>query len=188
VKLYRYLSFIIGAEIALLNAYVLVRLLYFLYSHSLILSEKVCSWISPSTTLHPLTVAVLNVLNSVIPVFTDSVILFHLVKEKASQSDSKITLVATMGAPILLKFARLATAIMYIHASTEFIIASFTGENDSIVPDFAMVEMARTQNVYISSSLQLVDNLSVFATVIWRSSVESVYFQVFTQSVLGPYG
>jgi hypothetical protein len=28
-KLYRYLSFIIGAEIALINAYVLVRLLYY---------------------------------------------------------------------------------------------------------------------------------------------------------------
>jgi hypothetical protein len=109
--------------------------------------------------------AVLNVLNSVIPVYTDSVILFHLVKEKASQSASRITLVTTMGAPILLKFARLASAIMYIHASVEFILASFTVANDSIAPDFAMVEIARIQNVYISSSLQLVDNLSAFATV-----------------------
>jgi len=32
--------------------------------------------------LQPLTVVTLNLLNSVIPVFMDSVVLFHLVKEK----------------------------------------------------------------------------------------------------------
>ena len=146
----------------------------YLHQYSFILSAKVCSWISPSTTLHPLTLAVLNVLNSVIPVYTDSVILFHLVKEKASQSASRVTLVTTMGAPILLKFARLASAIMYIHASIEFILASFTVANDSIAPDFAMVEIARIQNVYISSSLQLVDNLSAFRHRILHNFVKAI--------------
>jgi hypothetical protein len=190
LKLYRYLSFIIGAEIALINAYVLVRLtLLALHPHSLTLSEKVCSWISPETTLHPLTVAILNVLNSVIPVFTDSVILLHLMKERAFQSDSKVTLVTTIGAPILLKFARLASAIMYIQASAEFIIASFTTANDriGIAADFAAMEMTRTQNVYISSSLQVVDNLSAFTTVFYVTLLRVFFLQVFTQSALDSY-
>ncbi|KAF8474373.1 hypothetical protein DFH94DRAFT_684106 [Russula ochroleuca] len=141
-KLYGYLSLIIGAEIALINAYVLV-----------------CSWISPSTTLQPLTVAILNVLNSLVPVYTDSLVLFYLVMEKASHSDSKINLVSSMGTPILLKFMRLAHAVMYIHTSTEFILTSFAIAKDGANPNTSIVDMARMWNVYISSSLQLVDNL-----------------------------
>ncbi|KAH9998724.1 hypothetical protein BJV77DRAFT_709500 [Russula vinacea] len=141
-KLYGYLSLIVGAEIALINAYVLV-----------------CSWISPSTTLQPLTVAVLNVLNSLIPVYTDSIVLFHLIKEKASHSDSRINLVSSMGTPIFLKFMRLANAVMYIHTSAGFILTSFAIANDGANPDVGIVDMARMWNVYVSSSLHLVDNL-----------------------------
>ncbi|KAN0114016.1 hypothetical protein V8E52_007165 [Russula decolorans] len=141
-KLYGYLSFVIATEIALINAYVLV-----------------CSWISPSTTLQPLTVVILNVLNSLVPVYTDSLVLYFLVKEKASHSDSKIKLVFSMGTPVLLKFMRLANAVMYIHTSAEFISTSFVDANGGVNPDTAIMDMARMWNVYILATLQLVDNL-----------------------------
>jgi hypothetical protein len=173
-KLYGYLSLIIGAEIALINAYVLVSILSFLHLGSLTPSPKVCSWISPSTTLQPLTVAILNVLNSLVPVYTDSLVLFYLVMEKASHSDSKINLVSSMGTPILLKFMRLAHAVMYIHTSTEFILTSFAIAKDGANPNTSIVDMARMWNVYISSSLQLVDNLSVLCIVCDTSSFTSL--------------
>ncbi|KAF8267116.1 hypothetical protein EI94DRAFT_1830260 [Lactarius quietus] len=141
VQLYGYLSLIIGAEIAFINAYVLA-----------------CTWISPSTTLQPLTIVTLNLLNSIIPVFTDSVILFHLVKEKASQSNSRTELIATMGTPVLLKIARIVSAVLFIRTSADFIYASFSTTKHGIAPDFADVEAARTRSVYLSSSLQLFDN------------------------------
>lgn len=164
VKLYGYLSFVIATEIALINVYVLVSLFSYLHLLSLIFPQKVCSWISPSTTLQPLTVVILNVLNSLVPVYTDSLVLYHLVKEKASHSDSKIKLVFSMGTPILLKFIRLANAVMYIHASTEFILTSIVGTKVGVNPHTAIMDMdmARMSNVYISTSLHLVDNLSVF--------------------------
>lgn len=161
VKLYGYLSFVIATEIALINAYVLVSLLYHLRLCSSIFSAKVCSWISPSTTLQPLTVVILNVLNSIVPVYTESLVLYLLVKEKVSHSDSKIELVSSMGTPILLKFVRLANAVMYIHTSAEFILTSFAVTKGDVNPDTTVMDMARTWNVYISTSLQLVDNLSV---------------------------
>ncbi len=166
VKLYGYLSFIIGTEIALINAYVLVSMPTYTRLRSLIATAKVCSWISPSTKLQPLTVVILNVLNSLVPVYTDSLVLYHIVKEKASHSDSKIKLVSSMGTPILLKFIRLANAVVYVHTSTEFILTSFAIAKDSAKPDTAIVDMTRMMwNVYLSSSLQLVDNVSVHRTV-----------------------
>ena len=162
VKLFGYLSFVIATEIALINAYVLVSLYTNLYLYSLIFFlHKVCSWISPSTTLQPLTVVILNVLNSLVPVYTDSLVLYFLVKEKASHSDSKINLVFSMGTPVLLKFMRLANAVMYIHTSAEFILTSFVDANGDVNPETAIMDMARMWNVYILASLQLVDNLSV---------------------------
>ena len=161
VKLYGYLSLIIGTEIALINTYVLVSMLSFLHHDSLIPPAKVCSWISPSTTLQPLTVTILNVLNSLIPVYTDSLVLFHLVKEKASHSDSKIAVVSSLGTPILLKFTRLANSVVYIQSSAEFILTSFGVAEDGVKPDTAIVDIARMWNVYISSSLHIVDSLSV---------------------------
>jgi hypothetical protein len=163
VKLYGFLSFVFATEIALINAYVLVSLFSHLHLRSLLefLPQKVCSWISPSTTLQPLTVVILNVLNSLVPVYTDSLVLYLLVKEKASYSESKIKLVSSMGAPILLKFMRLANAVMYIHTSVEFILTSFVAAKGGMNPDTAILDMVRMSNVYVSTSLQLVDNLSV---------------------------
>lgn len=155
VQLYGYLSLLIGAEIAFINSYVLV-----------------CSWISPSTTLQPVTVVTLNLLNSIIPVFTDSVILFQLVKEKASQSKSRAELVATTGTPVFLKFARLVSAVMFIRASADFIHASLSTTKPGRVPDFAAVEAARTQGVYMSSGLQLFDN--VFSLGIYWTYINKI--------------
>jgi hypothetical protein len=106
-------------------------------------------------------VVILNVLNSLVPVYTDSLVLYLLVKEKATDSDSKIKLVLEMGSPILLKFMRLANAVMYIHASAEFILTSFVDAKGAVNPDTSIMDMARMWSVYISTSLQLVDNLSV---------------------------
>ena len=111
---------------------------------------------------------ILNVLNSLVPVYTDSLVLYLLVKEKASYSDSKIKLISSMGTPILFKFMRLANAVMYIHTSyihtsVEFILTSFVAAKGGVDPDTVIVEMARMSNVYVSTSLQLVDNLSVYS-------------------------
>ena len=109
-----------------------------------------------------MTVVALNALNSVVPVYTDSLVLIHLIKEKASQSNSKVKLVSTMGTPVLLKCARLASAVMSIHASTEFIITSLTvGNGGNASNNIDYVEMARNWSVYASTGLHLVDNLSV---------------------------
>ena len=104
---------------------------------------------------------ILNVLNTLVPVYTDSLALYLLVKEKASYSDSKIKLFSSLGTPILLKFVRLANVVIYIHTSAEFILTSFVGEEGGVNPqvDTAIVNMARMSNVYISASLHLVDNL-----------------------------
>jgi hypothetical protein len=106
-------------------------------------------------------VVILNVLNSLVPIYTDSLVLYLLVKEKASHSDSKIKLVSSMGTPILLKFIRFANAVMHIHRSAEFILTSFVVSNGGVNPDAAFIDTARMRIVYIPSSLQLVDNLSV---------------------------
>jgi hypothetical protein len=70
-----------------------------------------------------------------------------------------------MGTPVLFKFTRLANAVMYIHTSAEFILTSFAIAKDGVKPDAGIVDMARMWNVYMSSSLQLVDNLSVLCAV-----------------------
>ena len=79
-----------------------------------------------------------------------------------------------MGTPIFLKFMRLANAVMYIHTSAEFILTSFAVANDAANPDIGIVDMARTWNVYISSSLHLVDNLSVLCIICDMSSLTSL--------------
>jgi len=129
--------------------------------------QKIWSWISPSTTLRPLTVVTLNVLNSLVPVFTDSLALFHLLKEKASHSNSRVGLASTFSAAILLKCVRLAGAVMYMHASAEFIVSSFTlVEDDVSTPNImTIVNAARMWNTYLSSGLQLVDNVSALCSV-----------------------
>jgi hypothetical protein len=167
IQLYGYLSLIIGAEIAFINAYVLA-----------------CSWISPSTTLQPLTIVTLNLLNSIIPVFTDSVILFQLVKDKASQSNSRTELIATMGTPVFLKFARLVSAVLFIRISADFIYASLSTTKHGITPDFAEVEAARTRSVYASSGLQLFDN--VFSLGIYWTYINKIRELSATTATLSP--
>ena len=103
---------------------------------------------------------ILNVLNSLVPIYTDSLVLYLLVKEKVSHSESKIELVSSMGTPIFLKFMRLANAMMCIHSSAEFILTSFVGAKGSVNPATTIIDMVQMWNVHVSSSLQLVDNLS----------------------------
>ena len=134
------------------------------------LLSQACSYISPSTTLQPLTIVTLNLLNSIIPVLTDSVILFHLVKEKASQLNSRTELIATMGTPVFLKFARLVSAVLFIRTSADFIYASFATTKHGIAPGFADVEAARTRGVYMSSGLELFDNVLVVVAAACRAA------------------
>jgi len=112
VKLYGYLSFLIVTEIALISAYVLVGLLSYLRLCSFISSAKGLFTDLPFDNTAILIVVILNVLNSLVPTYTDSLVLYLLVKEKASHSDIKIELVFLMGTPIFLKFGRLANAMM----------------------------------------------------------------------------
>ena len=79
-----------------------------------------------------------------------------------------------MGTQILLKFMRLANAVMYIHTSAEFILTSFAVANDAANPDIGIVDMTRMWNVYVSSGLHLVDNLSVLCIICDMSSLTSL--------------
>jgi hypothetical protein len=64
--------------------------------------------------------------------------------------------------------------VMYIHTSAEFILTSFAIAKDGVKPDAGIVDMARMWNVYMSSSLQLVDNLLVLCTVCDTSFVDII--------------
>ena len=112
-----------------------------------------------------MTVVALNVLNSLVPVFTDSLTLIRIIKEKVSHSDSMVNLISTMGAPILLKFMRLVNAVTSVQEKTEFIIISLTAEKGDVTPNTNILETLHTWNVYMSSGLHLVDNLSAFCTI-----------------------
>ena len=90
-------------------------------------------------------------------------------KEKASQSNSRTELVATIGTPVFLKFARLVSAVLFIRISADFIYASFATTKHGTAPDFADVEAARTRGVYMSSGLELFDNVLVVAAAACRA-------------------
>ena len=66
-----------------------------------------------------------------------------------------------MGTPVFLKFARLVSAVLFIRISADFIYASFATTKHGTAPDFADVEAARTRGVYMSSGLELFDNVLV---------------------------
>lgn len=68
-----------------------------------------------------------------------------------------------MGTPVFLKFTRLVNSVLFIRISADFIYASLSTTKHGIVPDFANVEAARTRGVYMSSGLQLFDNVLVVA-------------------------
>lgn len=107
----------------------------------------------------------MNVLNSLVPVFTDSLVLIRLIKENVSYSDSMVKLISTMGTPILLKFMRLVNAVKSIQTSIEFIVISLGVEKGGVTPNTNILETLRSWNVYMSSGLQLVDNLSASFTI-----------------------
>ena len=75
-----------------------------------------------------------------------------------------------MGTPVFLKFARLVSAVLFIRISADFIYASFTTTKHGMAPDFADVEAARTRGVYMSSGLELFDNVLVLAAATCRAA------------------
>ena len=112
-----------------------------------------------------MTVVSLNVLNSLVPVLTDSLVLVRLIKEKVSNSDSMVNLISTMGTPILLKIMRLVNAMMSIQANTDFIVISLTAEKGDVPSNTNILETLHSWNVYMASGLHLVDNLSAFCAI-----------------------
>ena len=119
---------------------------------------KLCSWLSPSTTLEPLTVTILSILNGVMPILTDSILLTHIVIERLEHSKSRLRLVMTMAAPVFLKFGRLANAAIYIAACAEFVLNSIIF-GDGVL-DMDSLNAAQAWSMEISSTLQIVDNSS----------------------------
>lgn len=80
-----------------------------------------------------------------------------------------------MGTPVFLKFARLISAVLFIRTSADFIYASLSTTKHGITPDFADVEAARTRSVYMSSGLQLFDNVLVEAAACRAASLTSLH-------------
>jgi len=119
---------------------------------------KLCSWLSPSTTLEPLTVVILSVLNGVMPILTDSILLTHIVVERLEHSKSPLRLAMTMAAPVFLKFGRLANAAIYIAACAEFVLSSIIF-GDGVL-DTDVLNAAQARSMEISSVLHMVDNSS----------------------------
>ena len=81
-----------------------------------------------------------------------------------SYSDSMFNLISTMGTPILLKFMRLVNAVTSIQANLEFIAISLAVRKGGVTPNTNILERLRSWDVYMSSGLHLVDNLSASFT------------------------
>ncbi|KAN0136705.1 hypothetical protein V8E53_005475 [Lactarius tabidus] len=133
------LLLLFGLEISLVNIYALL-----------------CSKLSPSTTLEPLTIVIMGILNSVMPILTDSILLIHIVIERIENSKSLWRLVMTMAAPVFLKFGRLANAAVYIAACAEFVLSSVKSGNG--VPDMDLLGAAQARSMQIACTLQMIDN------------------------------
>ena len=101
----------------------------------------------------------MGILNSVMPILTDSILLMHIVIERMEHSKSPWRLVMTMAAPVLLKFGRLANAAIYIAACAEFVLSSVKSGDG--VPDMDMLGAAQAQSMQIACTLQMIDNSSV---------------------------
>jgi len=119
---------------------------------------KLCSWLSPSTTLEPLTVVSLSIINGVMPILTDTILLAHIVIERLEHSNSRLRLAMAMAAPVFLKFGRLANAAIYIAACAEFVLSSMIFGDGVLDMDFLNTAQARSME--ISSVLHMVDNSS----------------------------
>ena len=120
--------------------------------------EKLCSWLSPSTTLKPLTVVIMGLLNGVTPIITDSILLLHIVIDRLEHSRSPIRLAITMAPPVLLKFGRLANTAIYFVACAEFVLSSVNDKSRDGVPNFDILDVAQKRSMEIASTLQAVDN------------------------------
>lgn len=161
-----FLLLVFGLEVSLVNAYALVR--HFLKELGLDglgltplnMRQKLCSWLSPSTTLEPLTVVIMGILNGVTPIITDSILLLHIVLDKLEHSKSPMRLVLTVAPPILLKFGRLANTALYIVACAGFVLSSVINEsgNRGGVPNTDILDAAQKRSMEIASAFQVVDN------------------------------
>lgn len=133
------LFLVFGLEISLVNVYALL-----------------CSWLSPSTTLGPLTVVIMGILNGVMPIMTDSILLVHIAIERIEHSKSPWRLAMTMAAPVFLKFGRLANAAIYIATCAEFVLGSVTSGDG--IPDMDVLHAAQARSMEIACTLQMIDN------------------------------
>ncbi|KAI9438771.1 hypothetical protein H4582DRAFT_2076395 [Lactarius indigo] len=133
------LFFLFGLEISLVNVYALL-----------------CSKLSPSTTLEPLTIVIMGILNGVMPILTDSILLMHIALERIEQSKSLWRFAMTMAAPVFLKFGRLGNAAIYIAACAEFVLSSVTSGDG--VPDMDILNAAQARSMQIACTLQMIDN------------------------------
>jgi hypothetical protein len=122
-------------------------------------SAKLCTWLSPSTTLEPLTIVIMGILNSVMPILTDSILLMHILIERIEHSKSPWRLAMTMAAPVFLKFGRLANAAVYISACAEFVLSSVKSGDG--VPDMDLLGAAQARSMQVACTLQMIDNSSV---------------------------
>jgi hypothetical protein len=102
----------------------------------------------------------MGILNSVMPILTDSILLMHIVIERIDNSKSLWRLVMTMAAPVFLKFGRLANAAVYIAACAEFVLSSVKSGNG--VPDMDLLGAAQARSMQIACTLQMIDNSSVY--------------------------
>ncbi|KAF8263778.1 hypothetical protein EI94DRAFT_1703742 [Lactarius quietus] len=133
------LFFLFGLEISLVNIYALL-----------------CSRLSPSTTLEPLTIVLMGIINGIMPILTDSILLMHIVIERMEHSKSPWRLAMTMAAPVFLKFGRLANAAVYISTCAEFVLSSVRSGDG--VPDMDTLGAAQARSMQIACTLQMIDN------------------------------
>ncbi|KAI0293711.1 hypothetical protein B0F90DRAFT_1760806 [Multifurca ochricompacta] len=108
-----------------------------------------CSWLSPSTTLQPLTLVIMGILNGVMPILTDTILLIHIVIERVEHAKSRFTAI-------------------YISACAEFVLSSVTSEDG--VPDMDILNAAQARSMQIACSLQMIDNSSIPTVYKMRSN------------------
>lgn len=124
--------------------------------------NKLCSWLSPSTTLEPLTVVVMGILNGVTPIITDSILLLHIVIDRLehSQSPIRLAVAAAVAPPVLLKFGRLANTAVYIVACAGYVLSSVKSrDSDGVPPDTDIIlDAAQKRSMEIASAFQAVDS------------------------------
>ncbi|KAI0043354.1 hypothetical protein FA95DRAFT_1563426 [Auriscalpium vulgare] len=137
----------IGIEVASINIYVLA-----------------CSYLSPDTTLNPLTIVILSMLNTATPILTDTVLLGHLISSAAVHQPSRVKLALTMSAPVLLKVGRLANAVLYMIDCGRYVLTSVTSPDG--IPDESILVDSQARSMQIACTLQMIDNMYSL-TIFW---------------------